>query len=533
MKRIPLRRSNGFGLFDIVIAGLSGAIGFEIFVLLDYAYFHLAGQDIVIALILGGAMNLLMMLSYCELGAAIPKVGGEYIYIKTAYGGFVSFISGCFRWLASIFGAALAAVAFVLQLAYLFSAISPQLQSAILSSAWLISIVVVASMGFLEVKGTKRAGSIVVIAFVILFLGFIIGGFAKGFGSVSLLSTPLTHGTTGIFAAAVYIFPMFIGTRAIAASAPKAKKPEKDIPKGLLLSALLIIPLYILLGIVAVNSITAAEIAQQVPLLSFAADRIFGGYGVILFTIAGMIACLSAIGTSLSVQSSIARGMSQDGYFPKILLSVHSRFGTYHIAAIVGTAFIMLLSVLGAVPFLGYAAGFGSLFVFALVNLSLIKLRETKPLMDRPFKTPFFPLTPASGVILSAVLLTIPVVVGDGNAIDALTSAIGLATIVLFSYYLRMTGRYRVQIALGGIGIGVGISLAVISILNLAGADTAIFPFIPSYVQLFFSIILIATGYFNLNAKASQKKEARNNEQQQTWRNRLREFLSKRLKLAV
>jgi basic amino acid/polyamine antiporter, APA family len=531
-KRNLLRKSDGLGLFDIVIAGLSGAIGFEIFVLLDYAYFHLAGPDIVIALVLGGAINLLIMLSYCELGAAIPTVGGEYTYIKTAYGGYISFISGCFRWLASIFGAALAAVAFVLQLAYLFSAVSPAIQTTILNQAWLISIAVVAFMGFLEVRGTKQVGSIVVIAFVVLFLGFIIGGFLEGFGSVSLFSTPLTHGTAGIFASAVYIFPMFIGTRAIAASAPKAKKPEKDIPRGLLLSALLIIPLYLFLGIVSVSTVTSAETLQQVPLLVFAADKVFGGYGGILFAIAGMIACLSALGTTLSVQSSIARGMSRDDYFPKILMSVHTRFGTYHVAAIVGTAFIMLLSVLGAVPFLGYAAGFGSLFVFAIVNLSLIRLRKTKPHMDRPFKTPLYPFTPAIGVFLSVALLVIPVLVGDGNAIDALTSAIGLAAIVLSSYYLRMTGRYRVQIALGGIGIGAGISLAIISILNLA-ALTAIFAFIPSYVQVFFSVILIVTGYFNLNTNATKKKEPPNDEQQQKPITRLREYLSKRLKLAV
>lgn len=270
MKRNPLKTSKSLGLFDIVIAGLSGAIGFEIFVLLDYAYFHLAGPDIVIALMLGGAINLLIMLSYCELGAAMPKVGGEYTYVKAAYGGYVSFISGCFRWLASIFGAALAAVAFVLQLAYLFSAISPQIQTAILSQAWLIAVFVVAFMGFLEVRGIKQVGSIIVIAFVLLFLGFIIEGFAEGFGSVNLFATQLTHGTAGVFAAAVYIFPMFIGTRAIAASAPNAKKPEKDVPKGLLLSALLIIPLYLLLGIVATSTVTTAETVQQVPLLGFA-----------------------------------------------------------------------------------------------------------------------------------------------------------------------------------------------------------------------------------------------------------------------
>jgi hypothetical protein len=242
-----------------------------------------------------------------------------------------------------------------------------------------------------------------------------------------------------------------------------------------------------------------------VPLLGFAADRVFGGYGGVVFAIAGMAACLSALGTSISVQSSIARGMSRDGYFPKILLSVHKRFGTFHVAAVVGSAFVMLLSVLGAVPFLGYAAGFGSLFVFAIVNLSLIKLRKTKPHMDRPFKTPFYPITPALGVVLSIVLLVVPVLIGDGNAIDALTSATGLAAIVLAVYYLRMAGRYRVQIAVGGIGIGVGISLAVISFLNIAGVAGTIFPFIPDYIKVLFIAVFIITGYFNLNAGAKKK----------------------------
>ena len=277
------------------------------------------------------------------------------------------------------------------------------------------------------------------------------------------------------------------------------------------MSSVIIIPLYLLLAIVAVGTVTPTEASQQVPLLNFAANSIFGGYGGIVFAVAGMVACLSALGTALSVQSSIARGLSRDGYFPKILLSVHRRFGTFHVAAIIGVVLIMILSVLGAVPFLGYAASFGSLLVFALVNLSLIKLRKTKPHMDRPFKTPFYPVTPALGVVLSLVLLVGPVLFGDGNASDALTSGLGLTAIVVVSYYLRMAGRFRVQVALGGIGMGTGILAGLLSLVNLAGLSKPIFPFIPSYIQLFVSIVLIITGYFNVNVGGARKKVAKNN----------------------
>jgi basic amino acid/polyamine antiporter, APA family len=499
------KKSKGVGLFDIVMAGLSGAIGFEIFVLLNYAYFHLAGANMLIALVLGGAINFLIMLSYSELATSMPKVGGEYTYIKTAYGGYISFIFGVFRWLASIFAAALAAVAFVLQFSYLFSGISPQIQNGVLNLGWLIAIVLVLVMGIIEVRGVRQIGNMVVIAFILLFVGFIVGGFIHGIGPVNLKAPSLPTGISGIFAAVVYVFPMFIGTRAIVAAASESKRPEKDISRGLIISALIIIPIYVFLAFVAVGTVTPTETLEQLPLLSFAAGRVFGSYGSIVFSLAGMAACLSALGTSLSIQSSISRGMSRDGYFPKILLSVHSKYGTFHVAAIVGTVFIMLLSTLGAVPFLGYAASFGSLLVFAVVNLSLMRLRKTKPYMNRPFKTPLYPFIPALGVILSVALLFIPVLIGDGNAIDALTSSVGITGIVLASYYLRMAGRYRAQIALGGIGIGVGFSIAVSSFLVLSGSGINILPFVPSYIQVFIGFVFLVTGFFNLRVGAKKK----------------------------
>jgi len=501
-----MKQKRTLGLFSIVMAGLGGAIGFEIFVLMDYAYFHLAGPYIIFALSLAGVINLLIMLSYSELGAAIPEVGGEYTYIKTAYGKYVAFISGCFRWLASVFGAALAAVAFVLQLAYLFSIIAPGAQSLILAQVSLIAVIVVVSYGALEVRGVKELGSIIVVALIVLFVSFIVGGLVHGIGQTEFPSKPPLEGFSGIFAATVYVFPMFFGMRALIAVAATAKRPEKNVPRGLLMSALLVMPLYLVLAYVAVGMISPQEATLSVPLLGYAAQKIFGNAGGILFAIVGMAACLSGLGNALTVQSSIARGMSRDGYFPKILLSVHSRFGTHHVVILTGSLFIMLLSAVGAVPFLGYAASFGSLFVFALVNLSLMKLRKEKPHMDRPFKTPLYPLTPILGLAFSVALLIFPPFLGDANAADALISGIGLTAVVIGTYYLRMVGRYRLQIAVGGIGIGVGISGAVFSFLIEAGLAAPIFPFISSYVTLFVGIVLIIAGIFNFNAGAKVKK---------------------------
>jgi APA family basic amino acid/polyamine antiporter len=508
----PMKKRT-IGLRDIVMTGLSGAIGFEIFVLINYAYFNLAGPDIILAVLLAGLINLIIMLSYCELGAAIPEVGGEYTYIKTAYGKYVAFITGCFRWLASVFGAALAAVTFVIQLAYLASFISPDAQNLILAQASLIAVLVVIAYGALEVKGVKQIGNIIVYALIVLFLSLIAGGLVHGLGQTETLTKPLLENFSGVLAATVYVFPMFFGMRALIAVAATAKRPAKDIPRGLLISALLIIPLYVFLAYVAVAAAPPAGTTVSIPLLGYAAETIFGSAGGILFAIAGMVACLSGLGTALTVQSSIARGMSRDGYLPKILLAVHSRFGTHYIAAIAGSLFIMLLSAVGAVPFLGYAASFGSLIVFALVNLSLIKLRKTKRYMDRPFKTPLYPLTPILGIIFSVALLIVPSLSGDANAAEALISGIGLTAVVVGTYYLRMAGRFRLQIAVGGIGIGAGISIAILAIISEAGLITPIFPFAPNYVLLFLSAVLIIGGFLNFNAGTKPKEKSATDKQ--------------------
>ena len=112
------------GLFQALIIALGGAIGIEIFVLLDYAI-DLAGSSIVLVLLVCGIINLLTMLSFSELGAAIPEVGGEYSYAKAAFGGFLAFLTGWLRWISNVFGGALAAIGFAFHIQLLVSNIYP------------------------------------------------------------------------------------------------------------------------------------------------------------------------------------------------------------------------------------------------------------------------------------------------------------------------------------------------------------------------------------------------------------------------
>jgi APA family basic amino acid/polyamine antiporter len=457
------------GLLSAIIMGLGGAIGFEIFALLNYAYFDLAGPSMISALFFCGIINLITMLSYSELSASIPEVGGEYTYTKVAFGGFISFMAGCLRWLASVFGGALAAVVFVNQLGVLFSVFAPSIQDLVLVNASLLIVGLVVILIVLAIRGVEEATTFIVATFLAIFIIFLAMSLGYTLAPQNIVPEASGNSIVVFFATTAYLFPMFVGMRALVAGAPQIKNPGKNVPRALIVSTVLLTVVYFAVAYVAVGAVPlGGEVTgDELPLLNIAASTIMGPVGAILFALAGIIASVSSVGTAMTVQSSILGGMSRDGYLPNVLLKAHKRFGTRYVAIIASSLFVIFFGTSGAVEFLGYAASFGSLLVFALVNLSLIQLRRKMPRLDRPFKAPLYPFTPLAGIVMSVLLLTFPVILRDVNAESALLSSFGMVAIVLVTYYLRMVKREvdfdRLRVAVGGICFGAGVTLIVLT----------------------------------------------------------------------
>lgn len=481
------------GLFQAVIIGLGGAIGIEIFVLLNYAT-YLAGSTIVLVLFVCGIINLLTMLSFCELGAAIPEVGGEYSYAKAAFGGFLAFLTGWLRWISNVFGAALAALGFAYHFLYFVPTnIIPVDESLLVA---LVAVAIIAVLTVLSVRGTRQMGAIIVIVFIAVFLVFIAAGILHGLELK--LSYPTTLGESSNFVAAVtYTFLMFLGMRAIAAGGAVVKKPGKNIPRAVILSAVLLMVLYCGIAYVTISVVSLEEIVTPTALpLSIAAEKILGEAGAIILTIAGIVAALSSLSTAIMVQSSITRGLSRDGYLPKFLLSTHRRFKTPHIAIIFGSIFYILFAATGVVEFVGSVAVFASLLGFALVNLSLMKLRVKKPYLPRPFKVPLYPYTPIAGILVSLILLIF-------IEPRAFSLGIGFIALGLLAYYIRMVGYHRIRIAFGGMSLGIGGFTTFLAYLVGTGfaLSLALSPQLTTilfYVLIFVSIISILAGIFNI-----------------------------------
>jgi hypothetical protein len=130
-----------------------------------------------------------------------------------------------------------------------------------------------------------------------------------------------------------------------------------------------------------------------------------------------------------------------------------------------------------------------------------MKLRKKKPHLRRAFKAPFYPFTPVAGVAMSLVLLMSPIFFGDVNAISALMSGLGLMALVLLTYYLRMVGRHRVRVAVGGISLGMGIFMALLTYLS----EVRLIPMTLApgsfCVLILFSVVSILAGILNVTAR--------------------------------
>ena len=436
------------GLARATMLGIGGTLSAGNFVIIGYAA-SLAGYAIVPVVFGCGIISLFTMLSYAELGTAIPLAGGEYTWVKVAYGGFIGFLTGWFEWLSNMFYAALSAIGVAYVTAYLI----PQINIPILA------VLVVIIFSIINLKGIKETSNAqtVVAALVLGILGiFILTGFPLAQGAQSTISPSL--GLVGIFAATAYLFELYLGAEAVAAAQAEIKNPGRNIPIAMVLSAIVLISLYTSLVFVAVGIVPPDILSQQSSPIAFVAEQILGPAGGVLITVGLAIAGLAATNEAILAQSHVLYAMSRDGYLPKGLCKIHKRFCTPHIAIIVSAFFTVILTATGLVNFVVYAVNLGFIVGFTIVNFSLIKLRKTAPHLKRHFKVPLYPLTPLAGIVTAAFLLIF-------IEPDVLILGLELGVIALLVYYIRMVGYSRIRIAFGGISMGLGFFTAVLAYL--------------------------------------------------------------------
>ncbi|MEU7176726.1 amino acid permease [Streptomyces celluloflavus] len=406
-----LRRS--MGVWQLTMISIGATLGTGIFVVLGEAV-PKAGPAVILSFVLAGITALFSALSYAELAGTIPVSGSSYSYAYATLGELIAWICG---WCLILeYGVSVAAVA-VGWGQYLNELLAgtvgftiPEALSAPPGNGGVFNLpallVVMLAMVFLlgGAKESARANTIMVtvkIVALLLFCGVALQGVRSG-----NYADFMPMGMAGVSAAGATLFFSYIGFDAASTAGEEAKNPQRDLPRAIMLSLVLVTLLYCLVAAVAVGALPWHRFAGSGAALAGILKTVTGqNVWAVLLAFGAVVAIASVVLTVLYGQTRILFAMSRDGLVPKVFSRVHPRTGAPRANTVIVSLFCGVLAAAVPLGQLADATSIGTLFAFALVNVAVIVLRRTRPDMPRAFRTPLAPLFPAIGFLLCIYMM--------------------------------------------------------------------------------------------------------------------------------
>jgi APA family basic amino acid/polyamine antiporter len=416
---VSLRRA--LGPWSMVLLGVGAVIGTGIFTLTGQTAAVHAGPAIVLSMLLAGGVAALAGLCFAELATMYPVAGSSYAYTRAAFGPFVGWLIGWDLVLEYALSVATVAVGWSGNLRSLLRDFGCELPMP--GVDWLAALSV-AAVSLVLVRGVRESALVnAVIVVVKVAVILIVIGVGSAFVRPELWQ-PLVPANTGEFGSfgwsgvmrgASVIFFAYIGFDAVSTAAQECKRPERDVPIGLLGSLAICTVLYIAVSGVMVGLRPYAELNDPAP-MALAVDAARArAQGSALQPLVGSLSLLVKIGTLLGLSSTMVvtllgqtrvfYAMAADGLLPAWTARVHPRWQTPWLATVVTGAGCALAAALTPIGVLGQLVSIGTLAAFVLVSLGVLVLRRTRPDAPRPFRVRWVPWLPLGAASTSLLLM--------------------------------------------------------------------------------------------------------------------------------
>ncbi len=380
------------GLFHLTMYGVGLILGAGIYVLIGEAA-GFAGNSMWISFLLGAVVAIFAGLSYAELSALFPKAAAEYTFVKNAFKNhFFGFIIGWLTAITSIIVAATVSLG--------FGGYLTQFIDLPITIGAVLLIIVLSIVNFIGIRESAWANTIFAIVTagglaLIIFLGFTM----EPVESVDYFEMPI--GITGIILAFVLIFFAFIGFEDMANVAEEVRRPQKTIPRAIILSIIITGIIYILVALSVVRIFNWEELASSSAPLADAAYSAIGTNGSITLSLIALFATASTVLITLVAGARIMYGMARSKSLPQFLGRIHPKTHTPWIAVIAILVTSIGFAFVGDIVIIANIVVFAVVITFAAINLAVIVLRYTEPVLERPFKVPVnigkFPILPLFG----------------------------------------------------------------------------------------------------------------------------------------
>lgn len=405
-----LKRS--LGLWQLTMISVGATLGTGIFVILG-ASIPLAGPAIWIAFLVAGVAALLSALSYAEMASCVPASGSSYSYVYATMGEGIAWVCGwclVLEYAVSIAAVAVGAGQYINESLATFGLHLPDAIAQPPGFGGVVNLpaagLVILSM-LLLIRGAKESAWVntvmvgVKIVILLIFVAIAFTAFsAQNFEPLAPM------GVAGISAAASRLFFSYIGFDAASTAGEEARNPQRDLPKAIILSMLIITGIYILVAIAAIGARPWTWFHSGEASLVVILQQLTGQPWVaLLFSVGAVIAIASIVLTVLYGQTRILMTMSRDGMVPRVFGRISPRTNTPVAGTLIVGIVVAVAAALIPLGELADATSIGTLCAFALVNLSVIYLRRARPELRRSYRVPFYPLVPIAGFAMCVLLM--------------------------------------------------------------------------------------------------------------------------------
>jgi len=477
-----LRPSMGWG--GLLVLGIANILGAGVYVMTGTAAARFAGPAVTLSFVIAGFACLLVALCYAELASSMPESGSAYTYCRRALGGGPAWSLGWLLFLEYSVAASLLAVGFAGYLGSLLGDFGITLPAA-LSTPLIASTTVdgrhvlslgsgfnlVAALAVLAAGGIAALGmsrySLVSTLLVVVKVAVLVGFILVGLGAVDPANwrpfVPaneggFTYGWEGVARGASLLFFAFLGFETVSTAAAETRQPQRDVPIGILGSLGVCTALYVLSAVVLTGLVPFRELGVPDP-IAIAVDRI-GMPGIALLIKIGALAGLASVLLANAFgHSRVCYAMARDGYLPDLFASVHRTRNSLWQGNLLLAAIAAVSAALLPISVMADLISFGVAFMFAMVAVSLIHMRNTQPDLPRKFRVPFggvriagkwLGVVPVAAIVTSFVM-TLPValdIIGQARRGDWLSVSL-LTLYALLGYALyKFYGRPRASVRL-------------------------------------------------------------------------------------